>query len=167
LFKSEINDIRLVVIPYKLVVIPSENVQETMEKRGDGYVFRLRLYNAESERKAEISRKRAESDNSDEDEPPPAIPTKDVTKSAPTKILPKQPTKKLSPLVIAFKSFNQLTLNGKAMSEKDLLNWLDKEFKDRKANGIFRVGTNEIDKDIRLKLSPNLDVVIKTLSDRY
>jgi hypothetical protein len=128
-----------------------------MEKRGDGYVFRLRLYNAESERKAEISRKRAESDNSDEDEPPPAIPTKDVTKSAPTKILPKQPTKKPSPLVIAFKSFNQLTLNGKAMSEKDLLNWLDKEFKDRKANGIFRVGTNEIDKDIRLKLSPNLE----------
>jgi biopolymer transport protein ExbD len=166
---AEITDIRLVVIPYKLVIIPSEDVQETLERSRKGYTLNLRLSSKEIDKKDESDAKeegtgygrgsgRGVGITADDEPPIPVIGLPDsMKKPASIKLPPKKPFK-LTSLVITQNSNRKLQLNGVIKSEKDLLIAVEKQFKGREANSIYRSGTNETDKSVYLKISRDLEL---------
>jgi biopolymer transport protein ExbD len=95
----------------------------------------------------------------DNDDEPPAVGSgrgvpgqTDSTQLPPTKLF------KVTPLVITQNSNRQLSLNDVTKSAEDLPIAVERQFKEREANRIYRPGTNQIEKSVYLRVSRNLEL---------
>jgi biopolymer transport protein ExbD len=157
LYKSEeIDDIRL-------VVIPTGNVQETSKDIKKGFTLNLRITSKEIERKLAAEEKKAARNIGNDDEAPapdrpPRGTGRDESSETPVKIEPPKNPFKATRLNVTQNSNRKLSLNGVTLSAEELLIAVEKEFKARTANGIYRIYTNEIDKSVYIKVSTNLEL---------
>jgi biopolymer transport protein ExbD len=157
LYKSEeIDDIRL-------VVIPTRNVREISKDSKKGFTLNLRITSKEIERKLAAEERKAAQEIGNYDEPPSGGGTgrgtgRDESSETPVKIEPPKKPFKATRLNVTQNSNRKLSLNGVTLSAEDLLIAVEKEFKERTANGIYRIYTNEIDKSVYIKVSTNLEL---------
>jgi biopolymer transport protein ExbD len=157
LYKSEeIDDIRL-------VVIPTGNVQETSKDSKKGFTLNLRITSKEIERKLVAEERKAAQEIGNYDEPPPGGGTgrgtgRDESSETPVKIEPPKKPFKATRLNVTQNSNRKLSLNGVTLSAEELLIAVEKEFTARTTNEIYRIGTNEVDKSVYIKVSTNLEL---------
>jgi biopolymer transport protein ExbD len=95
----------------------------------------------------------------DNDDEPPAVGSgRGVPGQTGSTQLPPTKLFKVTPLVITQNSNRQLSLNDVTKSVEDLPIAVERQFKEREANRIYRPGTNQIEKSVYLRVSRNLEL---------